>query len=194
MGARVSRWWWSEWGLGFEVVVVRNEGGGITERLGEKKIVSRKNKIGEIYGIHLGDGENLLGDRLLNYYAGTSLKDCLDSFMAFWGFNSLKKELEDEMQMLESENQTLMLKERVSKQELQDAHKEAFETKIVKWSLANDLLAMVIEDSKIRLHRFYWRRLWTISPSKPLFIDNFRSRKFVQLCVKMFGKDTITSQ
>ncbi|KAM7481771.1 hypothetical protein LguiB_006354 [Lonicera macranthoides] len=44
------------------------------------------------------------------------------------GFNSSKKESEDEMQKLESENQTLMLKERVSKQELQDAHKEAFET------------------------------------------------------------------
>ncbi|KAM7478450.1 hypothetical protein LguiA_026663 [Lonicera macranthoides] len=43
------------------------------------------------------------------------------------GFNSSKKESEDEMQKLESENQTLMLKERVSKQELQDAHKEAFE-------------------------------------------------------------------
>ncbi|KAM7478069.1 hypothetical protein LguiA_026282 [Lonicera macranthoides] len=31
-----------------------------------------------------------------------------------------------------------------------------FETKIPKWNLANDLLAMVTEDSKIQLHRFYW--------------------------------------
>ncbi|KAM7462159.1 hypothetical protein LguiA_030280 [Lonicera macranthoides] len=31
-----------------------------------------------------------------------------------------------------------------------------FKTKIAKWNLENDLLAMVTEDSKIRLHRFYW--------------------------------------
>ncbi|KAM7486058.1 hypothetical protein LguiA_002067 [Lonicera macranthoides] len=33
---------------------------------------------------------------------------------------------------------------------------EIRKTKIANWNPANDLLAMVTEDSKIRLHRFYW--------------------------------------
>ncbi|KAM7489429.1 hypothetical protein LguiB_026913 [Lonicera macranthoides] len=65
------------------------------------------------------------------------------------GFNSSKKESEDEMQKLESENQTLMLKERVSKQELQDAHKEAFETAS---QICGGYFAVDFVDGFVRLH------------------------------------------
>ncbi|KAM7506330.1 hypothetical protein LguiB_005234 [Lonicera macranthoides] len=62
---------------------------------------------------------------------------------------SSKKESEDEMQKLESENQTLMLKERVSKQELQDAHKEAFETAS---QICGGYFAVDFVDGFVRLH------------------------------------------
>ncbi|KAM7462277.1 hypothetical protein LguiA_030398 [Lonicera macranthoides] len=53
------------------------------------------------------------------------------------------------MQKLESENQTLMLKEHVSKQELQDAHKEAFETAS---QICGGYFAVDFVDRSVRLH------------------------------------------
>ncbi|TYJ96177.1 aldo-keto reductase family 4 member C9-like [Cucumis melo var. makuwa] len=47
--------------------------------------------------------------------------------------------------------------------QLQFDKRIAFQVKIVKWNPENDLLAMVIENSKILFHRFNWQRLWTIS-------------------------------
>ncbi|KAK8967774.1 Anaphase-promoting complex subunit 4 [Platanthera guangdongensis] len=40
------------------------------------------------------------------------------------------------------------------------------QVKMAEWNPEKDLLAMVMEDNKILLHRFNWQRLWSFSPGK----------------------------